>query len=67
MKIRININGEVKEVRRRTVAGLFEELKIDPTGRSVVVNGLSVKLDAWPQAAIHKDDKIEIIRNIAGG
>jgi len=63
----IEINGEAKDVTSRTVADLFVDLAIDPTGRAVTINGTSVKWTEWPHARIAPGDRIEIVRLIAGG
>ncbi len=64
---RIRLNGEEREVRSATVAGLVGELGLD--GRRVAVerNLEVVPRSAWETTRLADGDRIEIVQMIGGG
>ncbi|HEY5792164.1 MAG TPA: sulfur carrier protein ThiS [Chthoniobacterales bacterium] len=65
--VNIQINGGRQDVRAAEVAGLMAELGLDPRTVLVEHNGRALHRREWPQVALAADDRIEILRVVAGG
>jgi thiamine biosynthesis protein ThiS len=63
----IKVNGEDKDIERTTIAGIFQELEINPRGMLVHANGTVVHWTKYDSFQIHENDRVEIIRFIGGG
>jgi thiamine biosynthesis protein ThiS len=62
------LNGERREIgKASTIAGLLEELRIPVHALLIEHNGSALHHNEWEACKIHPDDRIEIIRIVAGG
>jgi len=62
------LNGEKRELHADvTLAGLLEELKIPSHALLVELNGTALRRDEWDARKILPDDRIEMVRIVAGG
>jgi len=66
---RVFINGEAQPYAAQTVRELLQARGADPdlAGIAVAVNGKVVPRGGWADHQLAPDDRIEIIRAIAGG
>lgn len=62
----IFLNGEKREILAGTIRELVEELKLPAPVLLVEHNGLALRRDEWAHT-IQAEDRIEIIRIVAGG
>ncbi len=65
--MRISINGDIKETKQRTVAGLLEELGITTGMVAVEVNLKVVKKSDHMNTALKDGDQVEIVKFVGGG
>lgn len=65
--MKIALNGEPKETGAGSVAELVRELGLPERAVLVELNGLALRRDEWPAAAIKGGDCVEVIRVVAGG
>ena len=65
--MKIQLNGEIKEISARTVAELLREMDAPDSGVAVAQNGAVVRRAEWESAPLKEDDEIEIIRAVQGG
>jgi sulfur carrier protein len=66
--VKIVLNGEPKHVEHaQDIRGLLEELGLASPALLVEHNGLALRRDEWPQRPLAEDDRVEIIRIVAGG
>jgi sulfur carrier protein len=65
--MRININGEDREVSSKTVVDLLELLEIDPKRVAVELNMEILPKAKYSEKAIADGDKIEIVHFVGGG
>ena len=63
----IHINGEQQDVTATDVTALMAELNLDPRTVLVEHNGRALHRSEWPQVNLADDDRIEILRVVAGG
>ena len=67
-RIEVRINGEERRVPRgRTVAGLLEELELDPRAVVVEVNREIVRREDVGDVTVEPGDRIEIVQFVGGG
>ena len=65
--MRIHINGELREISRKTVLQLLEQLEIDPKRVAVELNmGILPKAE-YTEKTISDGDRIEIVHFVGGG
>jgi thiamine biosynthesis protein ThiS len=66
--MRISLNGEQTDSRgAATVAELIARFELPPESVLVEHNGVALHRREWPQQPLADDDRIEIIRVVAGG
>ncbi len=66
--IRVRINGEDREIpHEMTVAELVKWLNIKEPATAVAVNETVIPRSEWEQTRIEENDRVEIIRIVAGG
>ena len=64
----LSINGEPREIGRAVnVADLIEELALPAPATLVEHNGLALRRDEWSGRTLAEDDRIELVRIVAGG
>lgn len=63
----VTINGEPREVRATSVAGLVEELGLPPATLLIEHNGNALQRPEWPARLVRANDRFEILRVAAGG
>ena len=64
----VRINGEPREITRATnVRELLSELGLVPHALLVEHNGVALRREEWESRSLAADDRIEIIRIVAGG
>ena len=62
------INGEAREMVRATnVAELIDELGLPAPAILVEHNGLALRREEWPGRVLAEEDRIELVRVVAGG
>jgi sulfur carrier protein len=66
--MKLRVNGEDREIAgASTVAELVDALGLPTPTILVEHNGLALRREEWPERALAEDDRIEIIRIVAGG
>jgi len=66
--IAIWINGERREnIASRYIAQLVEELQLPARALLIEHNGVALRPDEWPQTKLAANDRIELLRVVAGG
>ncbi len=66
--MKIVLNGEPREIARATnIAELVAELALPAAATLVEHNGLALRREEWSQRPLAGDDRIEIVRIVAGG
>ena len=66
--MRIAVNGEMRDAREgMTVAGLLEQLKVQPERVVVEVNLAILKRAQHAEAVLKDGDRIEIVQFVGGG
>ncbi len=63
----ILLNGKAREVHSRSVADLLCELNLLPTQVAVEHNGIVLFRHELQDVSLNPEDRIEIIRVVAGG
>ena len=63
----IQINGELRDVEAANVTALMAELEFDPRTVLVEHKGRALHRSEWAQSNLADDDRIEILRVVAGG
>ena len=66
-RMAIWVNGERRETAALDVAALIAELGIPSQASLVEHNGLALLREEWPSSSLHDDDRLEIVRFVAGG
>jgi thiamine biosynthesis protein ThiS len=61
------VNGEKRETSAGTIAALVELLDLPSQSVLIEHNGLALHRDEWPSRPLKAEDRIEIIRIVAGG
>lgn len=64
--MKIQLNGEPHETSAETVSALIEELALPAAATLVEQNGVALRPDEWTQK-LANDDRIELLRIVAGG
>jgi sulfur carrier protein len=66
--MRLFINGQTEEIDRVATVQELVRLKNLPDGQVVLeVNGEVISREHWPNAILHPEDKVEILRFVGGG
>ena len=66
--MKIVLNGEAREIARAAnIAELIAELGLPAAVTLVEHNGLALRRDEWPERPLAEDDRVEIVRIVAGG
>ena len=65
--MRIEVNGEAREVAATTILGLVEELGLDPLKVAVERNLEIVPRSLHVATALAEGDKIELVQFVGGG
>ena len=64
----ISLNGERVDVREaKTIAELVDRYQLSPQSILVEHNGLAVHRHEWTERSLAEDDRVELIRVVAGG
>jgi sulfur carrier protein len=64
----ILVNGEPREIARaRTVAELVNELALPAPTLLIEHNGTALRRAEWPATPVAANDRIELLRVVAGG
>ncbi|MBV9079311.1 MAG: sulfur carrier protein ThiS [Methylobacteriaceae bacterium] len=63
----LRVNGEPREVRAETVAGLLDELGYEGGFFAVAVNAAVIRRTTWDEAKLSDGDEIEIVTPRQGG
>ena len=64
----VTINGEPREIAAATnVAELVDQLGLPAPATLVEHNGLALRRDEWPARPLAENDRLELIRIVAGG
>lgn len=67
-RLRITLNGEVKEFEEgTTLLALVEHLKLAPERLAVELNLDVVRRDEWPAVKLSEGDRVEIVHFVGGG
>ena len=62
------VNGEAREIIHATnLAELVDELGLPAPATLVEHNGLALRRDEWPARLLAENDRLELIRIVAGG
>ena len=64
---RIALNGAETETAAATIEALVAELGLKRGMVLVEHNGVALRPDEWPQTEMREDDRVEILRIVAGG
>ncbi len=65
--MKIRVNGEDKDTRQQTVAGLLEEMGVASGGVAVELNMKVLKKADLGATPLGEDDVLEIINFVGGG
>jgi sulfur carrier protein len=65
--MRIIVNGVEKDTRVATVEALVAELGLKRGAVLVEHNGIALRPDEWLAAVLAENDRIELLRIVAGG
>ena len=65
--MRIKVNGDHKETRQQTVAGLLRELEVASGRVAVELNTKVLKKADFGRTPLGEDDVVEIINFVGGG
>lgn len=66
--MRILLNGQAADARgAATLAELIARFELPPEAILVEHNGVALHRREWPQKSLKEEDRIEIIRVVAGG
>lgn len=64
----IRINGEPHPLKEaRNIAELLEEIGCPPQTVIVEHNGIALRRSEWLQTPLQENDRVEIVRVVAGG
>lgn len=63
----VRINGENREIRAASVAGVVEELGLPAATLLIEHNGVALQKSEWADRAVNEGDRFEILRIAAGG
>ncbi len=65
--MKIQLNGDDREVTAATLPALLDELVIAPQTLLIEHNGEALRRDEWPARPLQPGDRLEFIRIVAGG
>lgn len=65
--MRIQVNGDTREVAARTILALVDELGLDPRKVAVERNLEIVPRSLHGEAALAEGDRIELVQFVGGG
>lgn len=65
--MRIQVNGDTRDVVARTILALVEELALDPRKVAVERNLAIVPRSLHAQTALAEGDRIELVQFVGGG
>ena len=66
--MRISLNGREEDASgAQTVAELVGRFELPPEAILIEHNGVALRRREWPQKPLTDGDRIEIIRDVAGG
>ena len=66
--VRVNVNGEPREVEAgTTVARLVELLALAPERLAVELNREVLRRALWPETELAEGDRVEIVHFVGGG
>jgi len=66
--VRVNVNGEPREVEAgTTVARLVELLALAPERLAVELNREVLRRAHWPETELAEGDRVEIVHFVGGG
>ena len=64
----IFLNGEKREIERAaSIAEMVEELTLPALAVLIEHNGIALHRGEWVDAKLNADDRIEVLRIVAGG
>lgn len=63
----IIINGNRRDVRASQVEELVAELGLPLAAALVEHNGIALLRSEWERTALREDDRLEVVRMVAGG
>jgi len=65
--MRLTVNGELSESGAETLAGLLQQLNIEPGRVAVEVNESLVRRADYLSCRLKENDRIEIVNFVGGG
>ena len=65
--MKIQLNGEEKEIQASNAGVLLKELNLLPTQVAIEHNGIVLFRHEYDQTSIKEGDRIEVVRVVAGG
>lgn len=65
--VNLHINGVQQDVQAIEVAALVAELQLDPRTVLIEHNGRALHRREWPETPLADNDRIEMLRVVAGG
>lgn len=68
MTLRVQLNGEIKEVGDgATLDEFVSQLSLTPARIAIELNQKVVRRDRWPETRLAEGDRIEIVHFVGGG
>jgi thiamine biosynthesis protein ThiS len=65
--VRIFVNGDPSETKAGDVAALVTELGQPPQAVLIEHNGLALRREDWSATTLNDNDRVELLRVVAGG
>jgi thiamine biosynthesis protein ThiS len=65
--MKIKFNGQLRDIKARTLAELVEVYHLNPETLVIEQNGVVAKRVAWPTTPVNAEDQIEIVAFVGGG
>ena len=65
--MKVYVNGELKEVKASTLAGLIAELDLPVARIAIELNREVVRRSDWESTMLKDEDRIEIVHFVGGG
>jgi len=65
--MKVYINGELREVKASSLAGLIAELDLPVARIAIELNREVVRRSDWDSTMLQDDDRIEIVHFVGGG
>ncbi len=64
----IFLNGEKREIARAaSIAEMVEELALPALAVLIEHNGIALRREEWTDAKLNAEDRVEVLRIVAGG